>query len=127
MTGISAAFIASSAAGSSSALVLRTDGRIWAWGNNASGQLGTAPSSSPVTRPVSTTGSGSGITQLAAGADHVLALKSDGTVLASGDNSWAQLGDGNALPITGRVQVTGLANVTQVAAGRDFSLAIHAE
>jgi alpha-tubulin suppressor-like RCC1 family protein len=127
VTGISAPFIASIAAGSSSALVLGTDGRIWAWGNNASGQLGTAPSSSPVTRPVSTTGSGSGITQLAAGADHVLALKSDGTVLASGGNSWAQLGDGNALPVTGRVQVTGLASVTQVAAGWSFSLAVHAE
>jgi hypothetical protein len=49
------------------------------------------------------------------------------TVLASGGNSWAQLGDGNALPITGRVQVTGLASVTQVAAGWSFSLAIHAE
>jgi alpha-tubulin suppressor-like RCC1 family protein len=126
VTGISAPFIASIAAGGSSALVLGTDGRIWAWGDNRSGQLGTAPSSSPVTRPVITAGSGSGITQLAAGYDHVLALKSDRTVLASGGNGSGQLGDGNDLPVVGRVQVTSLANVRQVAAGQVFSLAVRA-
>jgi len=38
--------------------------------------------SSAATRPVNTIAAGSGIVQLAAGAEHMLALKSDGTVVA---------------------------------------------
>jgi hypothetical protein len=65
-------------------LALRSDGTVWAWGDNRAGQLGNARSSTPVTRPVNTIGVGSGITQLSAGDFHVLALKSNGTVLAWG-------------------------------------------
>jgi alpha-tubulin suppressor-like RCC1 family protein len=38
--------------------------------------------------------SGSGITQLSAGWGHMLALKSNGTVLAWGSNQVGQLGNG---------------------------------
>ena len=38
--------------------------------------------SSAATRPVNTIAAGSGIVELAAGAEHMLALKSDGTVVA---------------------------------------------
>jgi alpha-tubulin suppressor-like RCC1 family protein len=40
-----------------------------------------------VTRPVNAIAAGSGITRLSAGYSHVLALKSNGTVLAWGDNA----------------------------------------
>ena len=62
---------------------------------------------------------------LAATNDHVLALKSNGTVLAWGDNSAGELGDGSTASTIGPVQVTGLANASQVSAGVQFSLAIH--
>jgi hypothetical protein len=107
------------------AAVLGTDGTVWAWGDDSAGQLGNAPSSTPVTRPVNTIGAGSGITQLAAGDFHVLALKPDGTLLAWGSNGYGQLGNGSTAPVTGPVQVTGLTNATQVAAGGEFSLAVH--
>ena len=107
------------------AAVLGTDGTVWAWGDDSAGQLGNAPSSTPVTRPVNTIGAGSGISQLSAGDFHVLALKPDGTVLAWGSNGYGQLGDGGTAPATGPVQVTGLTNATQVAAGGEFSLAVH--
>ena len=55
----------------------------------------------------------------------MLALKSNGTVLAWGANGSGQLGNGSTAPVTGPVQVTGLANATQVAAGGRFSLAVH--
>ena len=48
-----------------------------------------------MTRPVNTIGVGSGITQLSAGDFHVLALKSNGTVLAWGGNAYGQLGNGS--------------------------------
>jgi hypothetical protein len=59
------------------AAVLGTDGRVWAWGNDDQGQLGNARTSTPVTRPVNAIGAGSGITQISAGGDLMLALKSN--------------------------------------------------
>jgi len=112
-------------AGGGFAAVLGTDGTVWAWGDDSAGQLGNAPSSTPVTRPVNTIGAGSRITQLSAGDFHMLALKSNGTALAWGANGSGQLGNGGTAPVTGPVQVTGLANATQVAAGGEFSLAVH--
>jgi hypothetical protein len=107
------------------ATVLGTDGTVWAWGDDSAGQLGNARSSIPVTRPVNTIGTGSGITQLSAGDFHVLALKSNGTALAWGSNGSGQLGNGTTTDPADPVQVTGLANATQVAAGGRFSLAVH--
>jgi alpha-tubulin suppressor-like RCC1 family protein len=74
---------------------------------------------------VNTIGAGSGITQLSAGDFHMLALKPDGTALAWGSNGSGQLGNGTTTDPAGPVQVTGLANATQVAAGERFSLAVH--
>ena len=87
-------------------------------GYNAEGQLGDGTTTNTI-------GAGSGITQLSAGDFHVLALKPDGTVLAWGSNGYGQLGNGSTAPVTGPVQVTGLTNATQVAAGGEFSLAVH--
>ena len=78
-----------------------------------------------VTRPVNSIAAGSGITQISAGGSHMLARKSDGTVLAWGSNGQGQLGHGSLAPVSGPVQVTGLTGATQVAAGLSFSLAIH--
>jgi alpha-tubulin suppressor-like RCC1 family protein len=46
-------------------------------------------------------------------------------VWAWGSNGFGQLGNGSTVPVTGPVQVTGLTNATQVAAGERFSLAVH--
>jgi alpha-tubulin suppressor-like RCC1 family protein len=117
--------VVQAAAGSGHGLALRSDGTVWAWGDDSAGQLGSARSSTPVTRPVNTIGAGSGITQLSAGDFHVLALKSNGSVLAWGSNGSGQLGNGTTTDPAGAVQVTGLTNATQVAAGERFSLAVH--
>jgi alpha-tubulin suppressor-like RCC1 family protein len=107
-------------------MVLDSDGSVWEWGVAV---FGTIPGhGNPVLTPVETMASGSGITQVSAGFDHVLALRSDGTVLAWGTNDEGQLGNGTTFPsgtVSGPVQVSGLTNATQVAAGGAFSLAIH--
>ena len=118
-------YIAGVSAGGGSAAVLGTDGSVWDWGANWAGQLGVAPESSTVTRPVNAIAAGSGITQLAAGGTHMLALKSDGTVLAWGYNANGQLGHGPVATIGGLATVTGLASVTQVSAGFQSSYAVH--
>ena len=55
----------------------------------------------------------------------MLARRSDGTVLAWGLNGRGQLGNGSMAQVSGPVQVTGLNNASQVAAGSSFSLAVH--
>ncbi len=126
VAGINNVYFAGVTAGLWTAAVLGTDGSVWSWGNDTAGQLGNAPASSPVTRPVNTIAAGSRITQLSAGWGHMLALRSDGTVLAWGSNTGGQLGIGSTVPVAGPVQVTGLTAVSQVSAGgRAFSLAVH--
>jgi alpha-tubulin suppressor-like RCC1 family protein len=125
VTGINTPFIAGISAGYHFAVVLGTDGSAWGWGADESGQLDNTPISTPVTRPVEMIGIGSGITQLSAGYNHVLALRSNGTVLAWGDNSAGELGDGGTVSAIGAVQVAGLTGVSQVSAGALFSLAAY--
>jgi hypothetical protein len=127
VTGINTPYIAGISAGHHFAVVLGTDGSAWGWGADESGQLDNAPTGNPVNRPAQMTWTGSGITQLSAGYDHVLALESNGTVLAWGDNSAGELGDGGTASAIGPVQVAGLTNASQVSAGGQFSLAIHVE
>jgi alpha-tubulin suppressor-like RCC1 family protein len=126
VTGINTPFVAGISAGFQFAVVLGTDGSSWGWGADQSGQLDSAPTSSPVTRPRQMTWTGSGITHLSAGFDHVLALRSNGTVLAWGSNSQGQLGDGAVGGTSGPEQVVGLGGVSQVSAGGQFSLALYA-
>jgi len=126
VTQIGTVHIAGAAVGLKFAAILGTDGSVWAWGADRYGQLGNAPAFGPATRPVNTIGAGSGITQISAGSWHMVALKSDGTVLAWGDNTDGELGIGTTTGVTGPVQVTGLTGATQVAAGTEAGFAVHA-
>jgi alpha-tubulin suppressor-like RCC1 family protein len=119
------AAVAGISAGYGFAAVLGADGSVWDWGTNEFGQLGVALESPVVTRPVHAIAAGSGITHLSAGYSHVLALKSDGTVLAWGDNESGQLGRGITTPTGGPAPVTALTSVTQVSAGWQSSYAVH--
>jgi alpha-tubulin suppressor-like RCC1 family protein len=80
-------------AGENHTVALKSDGSLWAWGYNASGQLGdgTTISNSATTNRV---GSDTDWSAISAGGAHTVALKSNGTLWAWGDNSVGQLGDG---------------------------------
>jgi alpha-tubulin suppressor-like RCC1 family protein len=119
---------------SSHSLALKSDGTVWAWGMNSSGQLGDGTTTQRTT-PVQVLGSGgvgflTGVSAVAAGNAHSLALKSDGTVWAWGTNGSGQLGDGTNTQRTNPVQVLGsggvgfLTGVSAVAAGTQHSLAV---
>jgi alpha-tubulin suppressor-like RCC1 family protein len=111
------------AAGRDFALALRSDGIVFAWGTDRFGQLNVAPAAA-VTRPVNSIAAGSRITQISAGGGHMLALRSDGTVLGWGFNVRGQLGNGIQTQVSGPVQVTNLGGATQVAAGTVASYAV---
>jgi alpha-tubulin suppressor-like RCC1 family protein len=111
------------AAGGAFSLAVTDDGRVWAWGYNGIGQLGVDPAGSPpvpfrVTPTV--VAQISNVQSVSAGLDHVLALKTDGTVWGWGFNFYGQLGNGGSggaslstnTPVIVPVQVTGLTLVS---------------
>ena len=87
-------------------LALCADGTLAAWGYNLFGQLGNGSAvPSSVAVAVDRTGAlaGKTVVAIAAGPFHNLALYSDGTVVAWGNNNYGQLGDGTR--VTRRVPV----------------------
>ena len=103
-------------AGYSHSLVVKNDGTAWAFGSNASGQLGDGTVTSRST-PVQVM---SGVMRIAAGTSHSLFLKSDGSVWACGNNGSGCLGDGTTTNRSTPVQV--MSGVMRIAAGASHSL-----
>ncbi len=97
------------------------NGKVYAWGQDISGQLGDGTTGTPnaTATPQAVTGL-SNVVALAASVSHSLALRNDGTVWAWGDDVLGQLGDGTvASPSTAPTpqQVPGLSGVANIAAG----------
>lgn len=116
--------------GRSHSLAIKSDGSVWAWGDNYSGQSGQFEQFYTIKpRPTKVAGLSGNFTAVAAGADHSLALRSDGTVWGWGYNGGGQLGDGttSGSGVYTPVQVTGLTGVVAIAAGSAFSLALKAD
>jgi alpha-tubulin suppressor-like RCC1 family protein len=91
--------------------------QVFAWGSNNSGQLGDGNLIDTFS-PVSVNGlSNTGAIGIAAGYDHAVAMKTDGTVWAWGGNSNGQLGNGTTSGSVIPVQVTEMSGVEAVAAG----------
>jgi len=111
------------AAGYQHSLALKSDGTVWTWGNNSSGQLGNGTNISKSNTPVQVS-SLTGITAIAGGGSHSLALKSDGTVWAWGANNSGQLGNGNNTNSNTPVQVSSLTGITAIAGGGSHTLAL---
>ncbi|WP_158587899.1 RCC1 domain-containing protein [Actinomadura logoneensis] len=82
------------AAGFDHSLAVTSDGRVLAWGRNTNGQLGDGTTEDRTAPVFVRLPPGVTVTQVAAGSYHSLALTSDGRVLAWGDDTLGELGDG---------------------------------
>ena len=111
------------AAGANHSLALLTNGTVMAWGDNESGQLGIGASPERSNVPVAVKGL-TGVKAISAGANYSLALLSNGTVMAWGENESGQLGTGDTTPSSVPVAVKHLTGVSAISAGGEFSLAL---
>jgi len=119
--------------GGAHGVAIGNNGNVYAWGHNINGQLGDNTNTTRAT-PDQVLGIGgllplTGVTAVAAGGRHTLALTTTGTVLAWGSNAQGQLGNGTKESSKIPVLVTGLSNVVivKIAAGGEFSLALDAQ
>ncbi|MCX6873797.1 MAG: hypothetical protein NTW21_08310 [Verrucomicrobia bacterium] len=121
--------------GSSHSLALTADGRVFAWGNNASGQLGTGTTVASLTPvPVAADGTLAGrrVVAIAAGSSLSLALTSDGRLFGWGGNGNGMLGDNvtearlTPFEITASGPLAGKV-ITGMAVGINHCLALTAE
>ena len=118
---------------------VNTAGAVYAWGHNGNGALGqNNTTDSPIPLQVQGIG-GTGFLALAAadgavsgGGGHAVGLRTDATVVACGDNTFGELGDGTTTQRTTPVRVlkgagpgtTFLSTIAQITTGQAHSVAL---
>ncbi len=121
---------------SSTTIALKSDGTVWTWGDNDgaccsnSGLLGDGAVATNRSSP-DTIANLTGVIDVAAGGEHMLVLKDNGTVWAwGGKNGGVALGDNTTNGSTSLVQVHGvnnvgnLENIVAIEAGYQLSFAL---
>lgn len=101
---------------------IKTDGTLWMWGCNPSGNLG---DNSLINRssPVQTVSGGTNWKQVCPGDRYTAAIKTDGTLWVWGQNTNGQLGDNTIIPRSSPVQtISGGTNWKQVATGSNGNI-----
>lgn len=106
-------------------LALKSDGTVWSWGYNNSGQLGDGTTESR-RHPVQVSGL-SDVVAVSAGMAHAMALKSDGSLWAWGLNDDGQLGIGTNTGSLLPAKVAGIEDVIDVGCGNYSTMAATAD
>jgi uncharacterized repeat protein (TIGR01451 family) len=113
VTGLPAG-IKSIAAGPDFCLAIASDGTIWSWGNNSDFQLGQGNQVIDNATPKQIPNFGN-VAAVAAGSNHSVALKTDGSVWCWGANTEGQCGDGSTTMRFTPARVSGLETVSSPA------------
>ena len=104
---------------------IKTDGTLWVWGDNFSAQLGINIGGGNRNTPVTTFAGGNSWKQVSCGANHMAAIKTDGSLWTWGFNTSGQLGTNDATTRSTPVTTFSGGNTwKQVSAGRNHTMAI---
>ena len=132
-SGSTAQTVTKIAAGGSHSLFLKSDGSLWAMGQDSSDQLGDGNSGNTAEGTVRTNRPeqivAGNVTTIVAGASHSMFLKQDGSWWVMGDNTYGQLGDGIYSPdpyysiglLANSPEIIVASNVTAISGGSSES------
>jgi len=103
-------------------IAIKTDGTLWAWGENGYGQLGLGDTTDRNTP--TQVGTGTNWSSVSCGYGHTIAIKTDGTLWAWGYNYYGQLGLGDTTNRNTPTQVGTGTNWSSVSCGGWHTIAI---
>jgi alpha-tubulin suppressor-like RCC1 family protein len=109
------------AAGANFSLALLSNGKVMAWGQGTSGQLGNGANETE-TEPVEVKALAE-VVAIAAGSNYGMALLASGKVDAWGANEFGQLGNGTTKPSDEPVPVKGMTSIVGIASGANHAIA----
>jgi len=109
-------------AGGAHTVAIKTDGTLWAWGDNDDGELGTGTTNNENTP--TQIGTDSTWSEISAGGTHTVAIKTDGTLWAWGHNYYAQLGNGSSKNENTPTKIGADSNWSTISAGKYYTMAI---
>ena len=104
-------------------LALRNDGSVWAWGQGGNGQLGDGAFHTS-SLPVRVDRHVAGITRIATGLKHSLAVAADGSLWAWGSNLQGQLGNGTFVSQNIPIKIALQAPVALIDGGSQATVAV---
>ncbi len=103
------------------AVAVKTDGTLWAWGQNSDGELGDG---TIITRTAPTQiGTATNWLTANSGFHFSLGIKTNGTLWAWGDNSFGKLGDGTLINKLSPIQIGTATNWKSIDLGYSHSIA----
>jgi len=108
-------------------IAIKTDGTLYACGNNSDGQLGDGTATGTVLTLTQETLGNSTWSAASAGQDFMVALRTDGTLWSTGANGSGQLGQGDTTPLSTLTQIVGASNWVAVSCGEDHVLALNSD
>ncbi len=119
--GLNDSDVAQVSAGGWHSMIVKTDGTLWAVGDNSQGQLGDGTTNNKSV-PVKVM---TGVAQVSAGEYHTMIVKTDGTLWAVGTNRYGELGDGTSGSGTYKLTpVQVMTHVARVSAGGEHSMIV---
>ena len=105
-------------------IAINSSGELWAWGHNASGQLGDGTTTTPILSP-KLIGTSTNWTYVSCGQNHSMAINSSGELWTWGSNAQGQLGDGTNNDTLSPKRIGTATNWISISAGANHSLAIN--